>query len=71
MFKILEIYILTKLSIIFPFSLYGCRTLSLTAREEHGLRPFKNGVLRKLLGHKQEEVTSGWRKLHNEEIINL
>jgi hypothetical protein len=28
-------------------------------------------MLRRLLEHKKEEVTSGWRKLHNEELHNL
>jgi hypothetical protein len=28
-------------------------------------------VLRRIFGPKKEEVTGGWRKLHNEEIHNL
>jgi hypothetical protein len=40
-------------------------------REEHGLRVFENGVLRRLFGPKRDEVTRGWRKLHNEELHNL
>jgi hypothetical protein len=35
------------------------------------LRFFENRVLRKMFGHKGEEVTGGWRKLHNEELYNL
>jgi hypothetical protein len=35
-------------------------------REEHGLRVFENGVLRRIFGPKRDEVTGEWRKLHNE-----
>jgi hypothetical protein len=48
-----------------------CETLSLTIREEHKLRVFKNRVLRKIFGPKRDGVTGGWRKLHNEELHNL
>jgi hypothetical protein len=44
--------------------LYGCETWSLTLREEHRLRVFKNRVLR-IFGLKIDEVTGGWIKLHN------
>jgi hypothetical protein len=43
---------------------------SLTLREEHGRRLFENGVLR-IFGPKRDEVTGGWRRLHNEELRNL
>jgi hypothetical protein len=46
-------------------------TLSLTLREEHRLRVFENRVLRRIFGPKRDEVTGGWRKLHNEELHNL
>jgi hypothetical protein len=32
---------------------------------------FENGVLRGIFGPEREEVTGGWRKLHNEELHNL
>jgi hypothetical protein len=32
---------------------------------------FENRVLRRLFGPKRDEVTGGWRKLHNEELHNL
>jgi hypothetical protein len=32
---------------------------------------FENKVLRRLFGPKSNEVTGGWRKLHNEELHNL
>jgi hypothetical protein len=51
--------------------LYGCKTWSLTFREEHRLRVFENRVLRKILGHKKDEVTGEWRKLHSEELNDL
>jgi hypothetical protein len=39
---------------------------SLTLREERRLR-----VLRRIFGPKRDEVTVGWRKLHNEQLHNL
>jgi hypothetical protein len=38
--------------------------------EEHRLRVFENGVLRKIFGPKREEDGS-WRKLHNDELHSL
>jgi hypothetical protein len=35
------------------------------------LRVFGNRLLRRILGPKRDEVTGGWRKLHNEELHNL
>jgi hypothetical protein len=32
---------------------------------------FDTRVLRRILGPKRDEVTGGWRKLHNEELRNL
>jgi hypothetical protein len=58
-------------TIIFPVVLYGCETWSLTLREEHRLRVFKNRVLRRIFGTKRDGVTGGWRKLHNEELHGL
>jgi hypothetical protein len=51
--------------------LYGCKTCSLTLREEHRLRVFENKVLRRIFGPKRDEVTGEWRKLHNEELRDL
>jgi hypothetical protein len=45
--------------------------LSLTLREEHRLRVFEKRVLRRIFGPKRDEVTGGWRKLHNEELHGL
>jgi hypothetical protein len=38
-----------------PVVLYGCKTWSLTLREENRLRVFKDRVLRKIFGCKREE----------------
>jgi hypothetical protein len=35
------------------------------------LRVFENRVRRRIFGLKRDEVTGGWRKLHNEELHNL
>jgi hypothetical protein len=51
--------------------LSGCETWSLTLREEHRVRVFKNRVLGRIFGPKRDEVIGGWRKLHNEELHNL
>jgi hypothetical protein len=56
---------------ILPVVLYGCANLSLALREEHTLRVFENRVLRRIFGPKRDEVTGGWRKLHNKELHNL
>jgi hypothetical protein len=32
---------------------------------------FQNRVLRRIFGPKRDEMTGGWRKLHNEELHNL
>jgi hypothetical protein len=54
-----------------PVVLYEYEALSLTLREEHRLRVFKNRMLRGIFGLKRDEVTGDWRKLHNEELHNL
>jgi hypothetical protein len=35
------------------------------------MRVFENRVLRRIFGPKRDEVTGGWRKLHNDELHNL
>jgi hypothetical protein len=56
---------------ILPVILYGCETWSLIVREEHRLKVFENKVLRRIFGPKWDEVTGGWRKLHNEDLCDL
>jgi hypothetical protein len=58
-------------TIILPVVLYGCKTWSLTLRDEHRLRVFEYGVLRKIVGPKRDEVIGEWRRLHNEELCDL
>jgi hypothetical protein len=54
-----------------PVVLYECETWSLTLREEHRVRVFENSALRRIFGPKRDEVTGGWRKLHNSELRGL
>jgi hypothetical protein len=55
-------------TIIMLVVLYGCESWSLTLREECRLRVFENRVLRRLFGHKRDEVTGEGRRLHNKEL---
>jgi hypothetical protein len=56
-----------------PVDLHGCETLSLTLWEEHRLTVsvLEDKVFRGIFEPKRDEVTGGWRKLHNEELHNL
>ena len=56
-------------TVILPFVLYECETLSLTLQEERRLRVFDNRVLRRIFGPKRDEVTGEWRRLHYEELL--
>jgi hypothetical protein len=58
-------------TIILPVVLYGCKTWSLTLGEEHRLRMFENRVLRRIFGHKGDEVIEEWRKLNKGELHGL
>jgi hypothetical protein len=58
-------------TIILPVFLYGCETWFLTGRRKHRLRVFENRVMSRIFSSKREEVTGGWRKLHNEELHTL
>jgi hypothetical protein len=40
-------------------------------REDNRLRVSENSVLRGKFGPKRDEVTGGWRKLHNGELLNF
>jgi hypothetical protein len=46
-------------------------TLFLTVKVEHRLRLFEKRVLRRIFETEREEVTGGWRKLHNERFHNV
>jgi hypothetical protein len=52
-------------TIILPVVFYGCETWSLTLREEHRLRVFENGALRRIFEPETDEIIGGWGKLHN------
>ena len=60
----------TELSLILPVW-KGDGICSLIFREEHRLRLFQNRALRKIIRFKREELTGDWRKLHNEELLDL
>jgi hypothetical protein len=57
--------------LILPVILYGCETSSVTLREGHRLTIFENRMLKRIFGHKREEMVRGSRSLHNEELLNL
>ena len=57
-------------TIILPVVLSGCRTLSLTLREESRLRVFENRILKQIFGTKRDQI-GGWRRLQNEEPRSL
>ena len=61
----------TYRTVILPIVLYGCETWSLTLREERELSVFENKVLWRIFGRRRDEVTSEWRRLHNEELNDL
>jgi hypothetical protein len=56
-------------TVILPVVLYGCETQSFTWREEHRLKVYEEGIQRRAFEPKREEVTRGWRKLHNGRIM--
>jgi hypothetical protein len=59
--------------IILPVVLYGCGTWSLTLREEYRLKVFETRMLllMRIFRTKEEEVTGGWGKLHNDKLRDL
>jgi hypothetical protein len=58
-------------TITLPVVLYGCETWSLTLKEERRLRVFESRMLRRIFGSKRDEGKGEWRKLRNEELIDL
>jgi hypothetical protein len=58
-------------TIILPIILNGCENCSLTVREKHRLKVFKNWLLRRIFGPKRKEVAGGWRRLHSDKFHNL
>jgi hypothetical protein len=54
--------------------LCGCETRSLTLREQRKLGVFENMMMRErvnILRTNRENITGGWRKLHNEELQQI
>jgi hypothetical protein len=45
--------------------------ICLIFREKYRLWVVQNRVLRRIFGPQEDEVTGGWRKLHNEELHDL
>ena len=64
-------YYLILCYLLLPVVLYGFETWSLTLREESKLKVFENMALRRIFGSTRDEVTGGWRRLHNEELNDL
>jgi hypothetical protein len=58
-------------TIILPVVLYGCKSWSLTLREEHRLRVFENKVLRRIFGPTRDEVMGERIKWHSGELHNF
>jgi hypothetical protein len=57
-------------TVILPVVLQGGEIWSLSLREEHRMWVFENRAFR-IFGPWKDEVTGGWRKLHNEELHNF
>jgi hypothetical protein len=51
--------------------LFGCKTWSLTLREEHRLRVLDNRVLKRIFGTRRDEITGGWWGTAKEKIHKL
>ena len=58
-------------NITLPVVLYGCKTWSLTLREERRQKVLENKVQRRIFGPKRDEAIWDWRKLHKEELNDL
>jgi hypothetical protein len=65
-----KLEIKTYKTVILPDVRYGCKTWSLTLKDEQRLSVFENRVLRKIFGPKRE-VDRAWKKLHNDELHSL
>ena len=57
----------------YNFAFYFVWVWNLITHTEGGTRlwVFENRVQRRIFGPKRDEVTREWRKLHNEELIDL
>jgi hypothetical protein len=66
-----NVKIRTYKTIILPLVLYGRETWPLPLRDEHRLKVLENRALRRIFGPKIDKIRGGWRKLHNEKLLNL
>jgi hypothetical protein len=64
-------YIIEDYNFTCSSNAYWCETWSLILREEHRLKVFENRMLRRMFGTRKDQVTGGWRELHNEELHDL
>jgi hypothetical protein len=55
-----NIKIIIYRTIILSVVLYGCETWLLTERKESRLKVLQYRVLRRIFGHKRDEVTGEW-----------
>jgi hypothetical protein len=58
-------------TVILSVVLCGCKSWSLTLREQNRLRIFGNRVLRRIFGPERDEVKEERRKLHSGELQKL
>jgi hypothetical protein len=54
-----------------PVVLYGCKSWSITLREECRLRVFMNRMLRKIFRPRKGKVMGEYERLHNKELCAL
>lgn len=58
-----------KIKVCVTVILCGCKSWSVTFREERRLRALENGARRKTVGSKREEVTVDQRKMHDVVVV--
>jgi hypothetical protein len=51
--------------------LYGCESWTLILRDNTDWGVFENRMLRRIFGHKMDEVAGGWRRLQKKELHKL
>jgi hypothetical protein len=58
-------------AIILPTVLSKYENLNFGINEKSQIAVFENRVLERTFGPKVEEISGGWRKMHNEELQNF
>jgi hypothetical protein len=56
---------------VLPVVLSECETWFLNLREKHNTWGFGNKVVGRILGPSRDEMTGGWKRLHNEELHKM